>query len=222
MRWLLRLFAGLILLAVMFAALFVAGAIFDANKKIEENIETFFFQPDNNPERRPGVPASPEDIGDMGMLEKLIDRYITAYFYVTPDMTDTDRRIAGSNTALVYMSDTPVFDYWKKNIAPEIKQMSADKMLRLVRVTSIDKETVDGNYWRIGYETTTWTKPNDLSVVPQTYNGILYMNIIYEPGMRSKMVYGSSEESIGRYLEQHGDPAAVFKFGVTDVIMPKQ
>ena len=218
MRWLFRLFAGLVLIAVMLASLFCASAIFDANQK--SDIEAYFFQPANSPRRRPGVPASPSAIGDADMLNMLIARYLSAFFTVTPDTNEVAQRIA-AQTELARMSSKEVFDYWKTDIAPEIQKMSQDKMLRLVRVTDVSKETIDGNYWRVNYETKTWNTPNDLSVVPQVYNGIVYMNIIYVPGMRQYFGSDLKPEPIEPYLEKGGDPAAVFKFGVTDMIIPE-
>ncbi len=206
---------------VMFASLFFAGAIFDANNSPDNVIETMFFQPDNNPNRRPGVPALPSDIGQDSLLIKLVDRYITEYFYVTPDTAEVASRIGGTTVlGPGRMSSPDVFMAWKDNIAPEIQKMSEDKMLRLVNVKNVDLETVDGDYWRVEYETTTWPKPNDLSVVPISDNGIVYLKIKYEPGLRPTVTVGG--ESIEKYLESGGDPAVAFKFLVTDVIIDGQ
>ena len=210
---------GLMLMLVMFAALFLSGEILDTNEK--SITEAYFFQPDNNPNRRPGVPATAKDIGKENMLVKLVDRYITEYFYVTPDMTEFNKRIDGKTVlGPGRLSTAEVFSAWKDNIAPEIQKMSENKMLRLVRVNSVDLETVDGNYWRVEYETITWPVPNDLSVVPDVDNGIVYLQITYEPGLRTAVTIGG--QSIEKYLESGGDPAGVFKFLVTDVIIDGQ
>lgn len=219
MRLLIRFLMGLMLLSVMFASLFLAGMIFDTNEK--NATQAYFFQPDNNPNRRPGVPATPTDIGEENMLIKLVDRYITEYFYVTPDMVEMQKRMDGKTVLGPGRLSTPeVFNHWKENIAPDIQQMAEDKMLRLVRVNSVDLETVDGNYWRVEYETTTWPVPNNLSVVPAVDNGIVYLKIDYEPGLRKSVTLGG--QAIEKYLESGGDPAGAFKFLVTDVIIDGQ
>lgn len=210
---------GLMLMLIMFASLFLAGSIFNTYQKSET--EAYFFQPDNNPNRRPGVPATAADIGEEKMLIKLVDRYITEYFYVTPDMVEVANRINGKTIlGPNRLSDAAVFEQWKEKIAPEIQEMAEKKMLRLVRVNSVDLETADGNYWRVEYETMTWSKPNDLSVVPTIDNGIVYLQITYEPGLRAAVTVGG--QPIEKYLESGGDPAGVFKFLVTDVIIDGQ
>ena len=147
--------------------------------------------------------------------------YITEYFYVTPDMVEVANRINGKTIlGPNRLSDAAVFEQWKEKIAPEIQEMAEKKMLRLVRVNSVDLETADGNYWRVEYETMTWSKPNDLSVVPTIDNGIVYLQITYEPGLRAAVTVGG--QPIGKYLESGGDPAGVFKFLVTDVIIDGQ
>lgn len=216
MRLLIRFLMGFLLLLVMFASLFLAGAIYDTNE--QSVIEAYFFQPDNNPNRRPGVPATASDIGEENMLFKLVDRYITEYFYVTPDMVEMNKRMDGKTVlGPGRLSSQEVFTDWKEKVAPEIQQMAEDKMLRLVRVISVDLETSDGNYWRVEYETITWPVPNDLSVVPEIENGIVYLNIDYEPGLRKSVTLGG--QAIEKYLESGGDPAGAFKFLVTDVII---
>lgn len=216
MRKLILFFAGLILMVLMCGALVVSAAIYDSAAKTE--IDTYFFQPDDSFLRRPGVPASPEDLGVNNMRERLIAKYITEYFYITPDVIDVERRMSGA-TSLYRMSVRTVFNAWLENIAPEIKSMAESGVLRTVSLidasfeSRFDGPMTRGEYWRITYELKTWHKPNNFSVIPETTRGVLYMALNYAPGMREVIGNRTVEE----YLESGGDPAAVFKFIVIDV-----
>ena len=209
MRKLILFFSGLLLLVLMFCAIVLSGFIYDTGRKA--TVETYFFQPDDNSARRPGVPASPADFGDENMRDLLIAKYITEYFYVTPDISDLERRKAG-RTALVRMSTPSSYQTWLTTTAPEIEELASGGALRTVSLVSASKRE-NNKYWEIKYELKTWPKSNNFSVLPTVTNGILYMDILYEPGMRTQI----NQKGIDQYLESGGDPAAAFRFKVLDV-----
>lgn len=209
MRKLLLFLSGLVLLALMCGTLFLAGAIYDAGQKT--TIDTYFFQPDPNYTRRPGVPASPDDLGGDKMRDHLISKYITEYFYVTPITSDIEHRMSG-NTSLRRMSTATAFETWLTNAAPEIQTLADSRALRTVSLISAEQKPGE-KYWTVTYELKTWTTPNNFSVAPDISRGILYLDIAYEPGMRKSVGKTSLEE----YLESGNDPAAVFRFGVYDI-----
>ncbi len=209
MRRLLLFLSGFMLLVLMCVALFFAGAIYDAGKKT--TIDTYFFQPDANYARRPGVPASPADLGADKMRERLIAKYITEYFYVTPDTSDIEHRMSG-DTSLRRMSTATAFETWLTTAAPEIQSLAGARALRTVSLISAEQKPGE-KYWTVTYELKTWHTPNDFSVAPDVSRGILYLDIAYEPGMRQSVGKASLEE----YLESGKDPAVAFRFGVYDI-----
>ncbi len=209
MKKLIMFFSGLVILALMFIALWFTSAIYDTANKI--NVETYFFQTNNLSAQRAGVPATADELGDELVRDMLIERYLTEYFYVIPDTNDVLNRVGG-RTGLYNMSVRAVFDDWRTNVAPTIQKLAEDKVLRAVSVVSITPPT-DGAYWTIVYKMETWDRPNDFYVAPTVSYGNIYLNIRFEPGMREQ-VRGMPVE---QFLEQGGDPAATFKFMVLDV-----
>ena len=169
------------------------------------------FQPDNNAIRRPGVPVDDTGLGVDKMRERLIAKYITEYFYATPDISDITRRKDGA-TSLYRMSVRPVFNAWLKNVAPEIEELAKSRALRTVSLVSLTQDK-HNEYWIVEYELKTWRTPNNFATGPVVNRGILYLGIKYAPGMRDKM----GKKSVEDYLESGGDPAAVFRFIVIDV-----
>lgn len=201
--------SGLLLMVLMCGALVLTGIIYDTGSKT--TIKTYFFQPDDNAIRRPGVPVDDVVLGADKMRERLIAKYITEYFYVTPDMSDMTRRREG-RTSLRRMSTRDVFDSWLKNVAPEIEDMTQNRALRTVSLVSVAPDT-NNKYWIVNYELRTWRTPNNFATTPETKHGTMYLGVRYAPGMRDTV----GKQSVEDYLESGGDPAAVFKFVVIDV-----
>ena len=203
-------FGGLLLIALTFGALVLSGMIYDTGKKT--TVKTYFFQPNNYPTQRPGVPATPQDLSEGKLRDLLLSKYLTEYFYVTPDLDEVARRKSG-RTGLRRMSDAKVFEKWLENVAPEIEKMAQNHMLRTVTLVGAVPEPGSSEYWRVEYELKTWTRPNDLSATPVVDRGILYMNMVFEPQMRQEI----QGKSIELYLESGGDPAVAFRFGILDI-----
>lgn len=210
--------AGLMLMLLMCGMLYVSGAIYDTAGKA--TVVPYFFQPDNHFERRPGVPATAEELEsdsdeNSEMYNRLLERYITEMFYVTPDATELEKRMTGQ-TALYRMSyGSGAFPKWLDLIAPEIEEMTQQKKLRLVKVLKVEPEE---QYMKITYELKTWNESNNLEINPEISYGVVYLNIRYEPGVRKEI----GKRTVGQYLEQGGDPAAVFRFAVTDIAVPQE
>ena len=216
MRKVFLFLAGLLLVAVMCGAMFVAAAIYQTSNKA--TVVPYFFQPANNPVERPGVPVSPDDLGanatdleNSQMYRRLISRYITQMFYVTPDST-----VEARYNALRHMALSNVLNTWQEFIAPEIKEMAMNKVLRTVHVIDIVPE---GDYHKVEYELKTWNKPNDMNALPEITYGTVYLKVYYKPGIRQEMV--RTGQTVTEYLENGGDPAAVFRFGIEDMAIPQ-
>lgn len=209
MKKLIMFLSGLLLMVLMCGALVLTGVIYDTGAKT--TINTYFFQPDDNAIRRPGVPVSDLTLGADKMRERLIAKYITEYFYVTPDMSDVTRRREG-RTSLRRMSLRDVFNTWLQKVAPEIEDLAKNRALRTVSLISVTPDT-NNKYWIVNYELRTWRAPNNFASAPDVTRGTIYLGINYAPGMRDKV----GKQSVEDYLESGGDPAAVFKFVVIDV-----
>ena len=209
MKKLIMFLSGLLLMVLMCGALVLTGVIYDTGAKT--TINTYFFQPDDNAIRRPGVPVSDLTLGADKMRERLIAKYITEYFYVTPDMSDVTRRREG-RTSLRRMSLRDVFNTWLQKVAPEIEDLAKKRALRTVSLISVAPDT-NNKYWIVNYELRTWRAPNNFASAPDVTRGTIYLGINYAPGMRDKV----GKQSVEDYLESGGDPAAVFKFVVIDV-----
>ena len=209
MKKLIMFLSGLLLMVLMCGALVLTGVIYDTGAKT--TINTYFFQPDDNAIRRPGVPVSDLTLGADKMRERLIAKYITEYFYVTPDMSDVPRRREG-RTSLRRMSLRDVFNTWLQKVAPEIEDLAKNRALRTVSLISVAPD-INNKYWIVNYELRTWRAPNNFASAPDITRGTIYLGINYAPGMRDTV----GKQSVEDYLESGGDPAAVFKFVVIDV-----
>ena len=210
MKKLVGFFADIILLALCGAALYLTGAIFDAGRA--QVIKPYFFQPNNMSERRPGVPLTAAEIGDSEFLELLVRKYITEYFYAAPDPENIAQR-TNSQSTLALMSTAAVFDEWTQGEAQNIQKLADDKSMRTARVIDKIFKPSGSDYWVVNYELTTWAEPNDFDAAPVVNRGTMYMKIIYEPKMRTT----PDMNVLHKYLEDGGDPAAVFQFTVNEI-----
>lgn len=203
---------GLILMALTLAMLWLAGAIYDTSKRL--TVDTYFFQPAPLAQDRMETPLTPEQLGPDTMRRMLVERFVTEYFYVIPDTADVQQRMKGGMLAKI--SSGTVYDKWLSNTAQQISQMASDGQLRTVRVTDMSLPA-DGQYWTVHYEMLTWTKPNDFSVAPTFSRGTMFIDLIYEPGFRPTQYRGGPKLNIGRFLDNGGDPALIFKIMINNV-----
>lgn len=217
-KWMLFLL-GFILLVVMCGTLMLASAIYDSGNKTA--IDAYFFQKTDNYKRRPGDVQTAEDYSVEDMRIQFITKYLTEYFFVTPDVSQLEVRMNNRST-LRLLSTAAVFNKWKETVAPELLELAKKSVLRTVSVLDAKfiSETKWGEYWQVQYELKTWDAPNNFSVVPRTETATLFMDITYEPGMRDKIK--TLNQSLGQYLENGGDPAVAFRFGVRDVVIQGQ
>lgn len=211
MKKLMGILFGLILLAMTGVGLYLTGGIFDAG--MNQNIFPYFFQPNNLSERRPGVPQTAEYMGDSQFLNLLVRKYVAEYFYAAPDSENIARRTS-PNGVLARMSAATVFDEWLANEGKRIQDLAADKAMRIAHVIDQIYQPHDSKYWVVNYELITWEKPNDFSIQPTVTHGTMYMDITYQMGMRT----GVETDILHEYLENGGDPAAVFNFRVNQII----
>jgi uncharacterized protein (UPF0333 family) len=201
---------GLILIAIMGAMLFFAGNVYDAANA--RHIEPFIIQPNNLSTDRIGKPIAIEQLSEKFIRERLIRKFVHEYFYVMPDDENIARRTR-SDSVMAAMSAPDVFREWTINMAEDITEMASKKMMRTVAIA--DEIIQVGDYWEIYYELTTWDTPNNMDILPVVDTGTMYLRVAFEPGVRETR--GGSNFDIRRYLNNGGDPAAIFKFRVDEV-----
>ncbi len=212
MKKILMFFAGLLLLVLVFGAIFLTGAIYDAGEK--RTVDTYFFRPNNLSTERPGELEPLSDIGDTRLIDMLITRYVAEYFGILPGVNYADGR-GSSNGMLANTSSASVFRDWQANVAPEIQNMAVKGMMRTVNVVGDITRPGNGDYWRADYELRTWQTPNNLATGPVVTTGTVFLKVRYEPGIRESVV----ERGMHQYLENGGDPAGFFKFMVQEVVL---
>lgn len=215
MKKLTTFFIAFVLIVLMGATLFVAGAIYDSSNKL--TVEPYFFQPDNLSYRRIGVPASPADLGDTAMRERLIRRYVTEYFYVFPSDDNVARR-AAPGSVLATLSADDVFEQWTMNVLPQIQKMANDGKLRLVKFSTDPRDNgiikrPNSDYWEVQYELHTWDKPNNMATIPNVTRGVLLLRVEERDGIRKSV----QDYGIHKYLDEGNEPVTLFRFGVTEV-----
>jgi hypothetical protein len=204
-------FVGLIMLASMLGLLFFAGAIYDAEEK--QTIETFFFEPNAASSARVDAPISADDMPDTFLRDKLIARFMNEYFYVIPDVNNAEERAECMNTdgtvnALCGMSKKVSKD-WRENIAPEIKEMAANGVMRRVEVLGITE--AESGHLVVNYRLQTWTQPNNVLAMPEVTIGNLYMDVTRDP------IQVRQTKDVLDKLRAGIDPAYAFNFSVIDV-----
>lgn len=212
MKKILMFFTGVLLLVLVFGAIFLTGAIYDAGQR--RVVDTYFFRPNNLSTDRPGELETASELGDTRMINMLISHYISEYFSVLPDGEYVQTHSA-ANGMLANTSSKNVFSYWKSSIAPEIQNMATKGMMRTVNVVGDITRPGNGDYWRADYELRTWQTPNNLATGPVVTKGTMFLRVSYEPGIRESVIkYG-----VRRRLSGGADPAGLFKFRVEEVVL---
>ena len=212
MKKLIMFFAGLVLLCLACGMIVFSAAIYDTAS--QQSIDTFFFQPANLSSQRIGIPAAISDLSDDKIRQMLVEKFVTEYFYVIPDMVNVTQRLGGE-IGLRKMVSESVFKQWLNTIGTEISQMAANKSMRIVRVVDMHLPQDSEGWWIIEYELTTWENPNELSQEPVITRGEMSVNLRYEPGFWRDS--SGHEINIGKELENGKDPSTLFKFRVYGV-----
>lgn len=212
MKKLIMFFIGLILMCLTCAMVVVGAAIYDTASM--QTVDTFFFQPANLSSRRLEKPKSVDELSANEIREMLVDKFITEYFYVIPDMKNVSARIDGS-VGLRRMVSKDLFNTWVSSMGTEISQMAESHMMRMARMVEMELPVDSDNWWTVTYELTTWPTPNDFTHVPEITYGTMYIKLEFEPGIRP-MMYGE-KFNLEKFLERGGDPSLIFKFRVDNI-----
>ena len=191
---------GLLLLALMLGWVVVSGAIYNIGNRLHQT--PHFFSVNALALQRVDEPKTLTELGDLTIRDMLIKKYVTEYFYVIPDTQNVEQRIKRHKTQ-------PAWQEWMEKQSDEIMKLAKDGAMRTVYVTDI--KNGDAGYLIVDYELKTWFTANDMSEVPTTTRGWLYMAIEYVPGV------DESFENLN-ILEGKRDAAYAFKFYVRDII----
>lgn len=213
MKKLMMFLLGLLLICLTAAMLFIGAAIYDTAS--QQTVDTFFFQPANLSSERIETPVALEELDNETVRNMLVDKFITEYFYVIPDVQNATERVNG-DTGLRILVDAAAFAKWKNTEAPLILELAEKSVLRLARVIDIELPEFSDGWWTLTYELTTWEKPNNLFVSPTVTQGTMNIKMRYEPGFWKKS-NGIAEMDIAAHLEAHKDPSLIFKFRVYDI-----
>lgn len=212
MKKVLTFFAGMILLLLMFVVLYVSGLIYNAGD--DRKIGAFVFQPNNLSTQRIGKPVTIDDLSEKFIRERLIKKFVTEYFYVTPDPENIALRTR-PDSILAALSSPDVFREWRNGTAIDIESMAQKKVLRRVTVANEILKPENSDYWLVVYELKTWDSPNNFAQTPTIEKGVMYLDIDFEKGIRPQR--GGQDFDVQQYLDDGGDPAAIFKFRVNEV-----
>ena len=210
-------FAGTALMLMTIAMLYVTAGIFDAGDG--HSIDTYFFQINGQSNMRLGYPASTRDLGSNKMRDMLIKKYVYEYLYALPDENDIKQRMTPCSIVhpmapcgtLARMSDAAVFNTWLNSEAPVIEELAAARALRMVRVIDPIVKPEGSDYWIVQYEMKTWYTPNDMTAIPETTRGQMYLVITPDDGYNEIR----PQIDVGDALDAGIDPAAMFRFKVT-------
>lgn len=203
---------GLCTIFAIFAMIYVAAAIYDTGNKL--TIEPYFFRTGLNAFIQTGVPRNMSQIGERQMRDWLIQKYVTEYFYVVPDVENVALRTRGNTAIINLMSASDVAKKWERNELVQIREMASNGVMRRVRVFNEIFKPNGSDYWHVDYELKTWYKPNDMNTAPEITRGTMYIKI--QESDRIGQMY-SNMEAVQRALMRGIDPALVFVFRVLDV-----
>ena len=187
--------------------------------KDRSSIKTYFFQMGNSAQQRIDKLYDIKSIAPDDLRNKLISKYLSEYFKVIPGETN----VLANRKILKDMSVTAVINKWQKDEEPLILLMSSKGMLRLTRVDSVVTQNYKATsgqktkaYYKVKYHTLTWPEANSMQIKPDRDDGVVYMEIVFTPGIREKNT-NQNEFDVKKYLKEGQNPAGVFDFVVRDI-----
>ena len=216
-------FTGCLLVVITFVIIVLGALLFRANERA--SIKSYIFQMNNLSNQRVGELQNINEISAIDLRNKLIKKYVSEYFKVIPGEKDVENRpvLRIMNTEPNTSKLTPAYSQWRDGEAKTIAQMSNQNMLRIVHVYDdgiatlnrpadydYNDENVKRVYYAVRYYTETWDAPNQMAKMPEKGQGIIYIEAIFQPGIRKKV-------NIQKYLQSGENPVGLFKFSVTNI-----
>ena len=208
MKKLAGFFIGLMTMVTMFVIICLVAIMYDTADRV--NIKPYFFRLSQSI----SVPRSFAQVGPRRIRDWLIQKYVTEYFYIIPDMQNISDRMARGGKSMVFvMSSDKVFKDWQKNVAPTMMELATDGVRRTVTVFDEILTSETNDYLRVDYELKTWYKPNDMTETPTTERGTMYLKLA-----DTNFQIASNVQAVRNWLLHRGDPAAIFSFQVQDIV----
>lgn len=211
MKKILGFFVGFLIMLMTFVMLYMASAIYDTNNRV--HVEPFFLR--DNTVQNVGAPKNMSEVENKKLQNWLIKKFVTEYFYVTPNETNIENR-QKKLSPLYYLATPAVFKEWQDVIAPMLTEMATKGMRQTVHVFDEMPQMVDSNYLQVDYELKTWYKPNDMAEVPKVTRGTMYISIQYS---NAEIKLKTPATLVHKKLLEGIDPAVVFVFRVDSVMM---
>lgn len=212
MRRLVSFLIGLVIMFGVFASLYMSAAIYDTADKVV--IEPNFFRAGLLSTEQVGTIKTLSDVQSKKLRDWLVQKFVYEYLYIEPDENNIVTRTSANSmySPLSYMSTDAVFNKWKTGEAVSIADAAAKGVRRTVSVFDTIVKREDSDYLQVDYETKTWYKPNDMTEVPTTDRGTMYLKVEYKGTVREPI------DRVQKALLNGIDPAVVFEFYVTDVM----
>lgn len=219
MRKLFGFIIGLVIMFGVFASLYLVGAIYDTSSQVQ--IEPYFFRTGLRATEQVGTPRTLSEVQHKKLRDWLVQKYVYEYLYVEPSESNIDARVTSysMNSPLSYMSSVNMFEKWRRNVAPKIREDAIKGIRRTVYVFDEVLKQENSDYLQVDYETKTWYKPNDMTEVPVVKRGTMYLNV---ENFENNIEVKQPIESVQQALRDGIDPAVVFTFYVNDVIIDEK
>lgn len=209
--------AGIMLIAITGVMVQLVTLIYRSANRI--SVKTYIFQNNNEAYNRVGALQNIDDMSPIELRNKLIKKYVSDYFRVTPGEDNISLR-----PEIQQLSSPEAYRQWTSGEALNIYQMSKQNMFRRAIVSDEDIVTMymPENYdyytpvvadyirYKIHYRTETWTEANAMGVAPIYENGVLYLEARFKPGI-------DKSKNVSEYLKSGADPVGLFMFEVTDI-----
>ncbi|MCL2890225.1 MAG: hypothetical protein FWF34_03135, partial [Alphaproteobacteria bacterium] len=94
-----------------------------------------------------------------------------------------------------------------------LSQMASDGIMRRVIIDGDARPA--GDYYIVKYTLVTYDRPNIIDAPPTiSRNNEIFLKLKFEKGVREER--NGEPFNVKRYLENDGDPAAIFKFQVQE------
>lgn len=207
---------GLATILAVFAMIYMVGAIYDTGGRA--TIEPYFFRTGLSAANQTGMPRSISEVGERKIRDWLIQKFVTEYFYVIPDVENVAQR-TGGGSVIWYMSAPNVMREWEREHVPKIQELAESGARRTVRVFNEIFKPENSDYWHVDYELKTWYKPNDMSETPTTTRGTMHIKL--QDTDKMGRLYDDMD-AVQSALMKGVDPAVVFVFRVSDVMFEKE
>lgn len=198
-------FISILLLAIIFAAVFLVALVYRANS--QTSVRTYIFQMDDSPKYRVGPLQNAATMEPEWLRNKMIEKYIVEYFKVIPGGKNSRQ-----DATIAKLSTEDVYSEWQNGEAQMIQDMSTNKMFRRVWVDSVNiKPTDDPNWFEVPYATRTWYESNNMSAKYIENFGTVLLHVISGPEVFRQNI------NIKKSLERGDNPAMLFKFTVDGI-----